>query len=138
MTTQSSQQASVAAQAQVLGAAPAQVKADWLDAIQLTCKKLDVFTTDDVNRIGLSAGLSNPPEARVIGPLMNIAKGKGWCVPTATFRNSDRTHHHANPKRQWVSTIDPAVVVKDCPSCSGSGVLVERKPGEMAGQGSLL
>ena len=89
----------------------------WLQAavewIAITARRQDELTTDDVLKVWQKAddavpGMHIPPacpEPRAWGSAMRIARRRGICAPTPSYRSAGHVRSHGRPKRVWRSLV---------------------------------
>lgn len=91
-----------AAQKRAMENADPMWKADAMDCIKSVAQRMNRFTADDIWELG---NLPRTIENRRLGPLLNQAKKRGWCVPTNDYERSRQPQCHGMPRRIWQSLI---------------------------------
>lgn len=71
-----------------------------LNAVERTCQVRADFISDDIWDVGQ---LPSTVEDRALGPVLLVAKNKGWCEKTGELRPSVRSHLSGKPV--WKSLI---------------------------------
>lgn len=80
-------------------------KARALAAVEKVCRKKVTFTPDDIWEYIEKPPPGTAPQA--LGPVMQRARGLGWCIPTGQFVPSNIPSQHKNPIREWKSLLVP-------------------------------
>jgi hypothetical protein len=78
--------------------------AEWvtmaLAAIREAARRYPTLTADTV-----FLDLPAPREGRVMGPVMQQARRRGWIAPTGQYVSAQNKKQHAGPTRVWRSLI---------------------------------